>query len=207
MRLLQCTGSVVLVALVAFVIPTASAETFTMATFADPALSSATPLFTLSGNQFTGGWSGFNLELLTPGLPATPDIPDARFTMTPLTATVITSEFYSLSGGEIKFFDGPTLVFDITFQSASLAPDVGFGASTFSLQGVHFNAPLESAGFNANLAFERFAFAFANDVQPPLRDDSTWTASFTSSAAVPEPASAGLLLAGALITSLRRRSA
>jgi hypothetical protein len=210
MPLVQRTCSVAFLALIALVVPTALAQsTATMVTFSDPALDATTPLFSLAGNQFQGGWSGLGLDLLTPGLPLAGDIPDAKFTMTPLTATQIVPGFYSLTGGTIDFLDSAdALVFQITFESASLAPGVGFGASDLALQNVTFFAPLEAALFNSQFGQERFAFSFANDAQIPQSDGSTWTASFTSSSAlVPEPASAGLLLGGGLLVTLLRRRA
>ena len=197
MQLIQGSRPIAVAALVGLAASGAFAQT--VAAFADPALDASTPLFTLVGDQFQGGWSGLNLDLLTPGLPATPDIADATFTMTPLTATVIVPGFYSLTGGQIQFFDGPNLILDIMFDSASLAPDIGFGASDFALQNVTFMAPGESFGFSS----ERFSFGFANDAEIP--NGFSWTASFTSSA-VPEPASVGLLLMGLMIHLRRGRA-
>jgi hypothetical protein len=206
MCLLQRRGSVLLVALVALAIPSALAQpTQTIVTFADPALDATTPLFSLAGNQFQGGWSGLNLDLLTPGLPLTGDLLDAKFTMTPLTATQIVPGYWSLTGGTIDFLDAANaLVFQITFQSASLAPTIGFGASDLALQSVSFYDPAQPGNVFGQ---DRFAFSFANDATS--LDGITWTASFTSSAiAIPEPASAGLLAAGGmLLTGLRRSHA
>jgi hypothetical protein len=210
MPLMHRTGSILLVALIALVIPTALAQpTATMVTFSDPALDATTPLFSLTGNQFQGGWSGLGLDLLTPGLPLAGDIPNAKFTLTPLTATQIVPGYWSLTGGTIDFLDSAdALVFQITFQSASLAPNIGFGASDLALQNVTFFAPLEAPLFNAQIGQERFAFSFANDAAIPRGAGLTWTASFTSSSAlVPEPASAGLLLGGALLVARLRRRA
>ncbi|HPM84382.1 MAG TPA: PEP-CTERM sorting domain-containing protein [Candidatus Anammoximicrobium sp.] len=199
---MQSTRRAVLVGLIALILPAAMAQTLTMVTFADPADDASTPLFTFDGAQFQGGWTGLNLNLLTPGLPLTGDIPDATFTMTTLSATQIVPGYYSLSGGTIEFFDASSvLVFRITFQSASLAPDIGFGASDLALQNVVFYDPAQPT---QPFGQDRFAFSFANDAQ--VGDLSTWTASFTSSA-IPEPASMVLLVAGGLLISLRRREA
>ena len=51
-----------------FAVAAASAGTITIATFADTAADSSTPVFTLAGDQFQGGWSSTGLNLLTPGL-------------------------------------------------------------------------------------------------------------------------------------------
>jgi len=198
---MQSTSRIVLVGLVALILPVAMAQTVTMVTFADPAPDASTPLFTFDGAQFAGGWSGLNLDLLTPGLPLTADIPDATFTMTTLSATQIVPGYYSLSGGTIDFYDASSvLVFQITFQSASLAPEIGFGASDLALQNVTFFDPAQPT---QTFGQDRFAFSFANDAT--VGNTATWTASFTSSA-IPEPASLGLLVAGGLLI-LRRRDA
>jgi hypothetical protein len=197
------TGTVSLVALIALVVPTSLAQpTQTIVTFSDPALDATTPVFTLAGDQFQGGWSGPNLDLLTPGLPIG-DILNAKFTMTPLTATLIVPGYWSLTGGTIDFLTAAdALVFRINFQSASLAPSIGFGASDLALQSVTFFDPAQPG---QPFGQDRFAFSFANDAV--TLDGISWTASFTSSA-IPEPASAGLLVVGGLVlTSLRRRRA
>ena len=205
MRLMHFASPVLLVALIGLCLPAALAEpTATIVTFSDPAANATTPLFSLAGNQFQGGWSGLSLDLLTPGLPSTGDILNAKFTMTPLTATQIVPGYLSLTGGTIDFLDSANaLVFQITFQSASLAPSIGFGASDLALQTVTFFDPAQPSWLFGQ---DRFAFSFANDAVTP--NGSSWTASFTSSAiAIPEPASAGLLVVGGvLLTSLRRRA-
>ena len=201
MRVTRTGSRIALAALAAFAVTAASATT-TIATFADPAADSTTPLFTLAGNQFQGAWSGTGLDLLTPGVaPLLPGVSNAKFTMAPLTATPIAAGFWTLSGGEIDFTDAlNTPVFTIKFDAASLASDIGFGASDLALQNVTFSVP-----GHTNLVFtqERFAFSFANDVL--TSDGTTWTAAFTSSAntTIPEPASVVLLVLG-LLGSLRR---
>jgi hypothetical protein len=172
----------------------------TIATFADPAANGTTPLFALAGNQFTGGWAGTGLTLETPGI-SPPDFPNAKFTMTPLTANMISPGFYTLNGGTITFTDAANApVMLITFQAASLATNIGFGASDLGLQNVVFTVP----GIPETFTDERFAFSFANDVVTP--NGTTWTSSFTSSAVVvPEPAGLLSLGMGALLLLTRRR--
>lgn len=198
-------GRLVLAAALASAAAGAFAGSVTIVTFSDPAPGETTPLFTLNGPQFQGGWSGTGLNLLSPGLTTVPDYGDAKFSMTPLIATPIAPGSWTLSGGQITFTDAAnTPVFVITFDAASLASNIGFGASDLALQNVTFSVPGQSS---VTFEKERFAFSFANDAETP--EGLTWTASFTSSATVwvPEPASFGLLAAGALGSILRRRQA
>lgn len=169
---------------------------YTIATFADPAPDGSTPLFTLDGVLFSGGWGSTGLTLETPGLPA-PDYPDATFFTSVMTATPVIPGLWTLTGGEIVFSDAAaTPVFRITFDAATLNADVGFGASDLALQGVTFYDLVDGLTFDR----ERFAFSFANDTE--TETGWTWTAAFTSSA-IPEPASF-LLLALPLVWRRRR---
>lgn len=184
------------------------AVAFTVATFADPALSGATPLFAFNGATLTGGWSGTGLLLRTPGL-AAPDFPDAKFTVTPLTATpLVPNVEYGLTGpggtaGVISFFDaGNQPLFTIAFASARLTSPLGFGGNDFSADGVVISGPI----IPGVLSDEAFAFSFANPVGTGVPPNYTVTSSFTSSA-VPEPMSLALLIGGGLLGLLRRRSA
>lgn len=176
----------------------ASAQTVTIATFADPALDASTPLFVLDGSTFTGGWAdeGLNLDAAYIGA----NYPDATFTMTPLTY----DGFVGLSGGSIQFFDSSaSLVLQVDFSAATLDQPFVFGASEFAAQDVAFSGPAAGA---LPLDQEQFAFSFANPVTTPT--GATYTADFTSSArVVPEPASLMLLIGGTLIMVARRRMA
>jgi len=189
----------------------ASAFADTIATFADPAQTGNTPLFTLDltvGNPgdglLTGGWSddqtGLDLEIQ--GVCHC----DTWFVMNELTYTgdVMSGQ---TSPGELEFFaDGADPLGDeplvrITFSSASVSL-VGFGGSDFySLD----NVQITGSAVPAALSNEAFAFSFANHV--PLGGDVlngyTVTAAFTSSA-IPEPAGVGLLATGSAML-LRRR--
>lgn len=178
-------------------VATGAAET--VATFADPALSGATPLFTYDSGTavLAGQWMGTGLTLEVPstlvGGPA--NYPNAMFQMTNLTvgAGGVTS------GGKIDFFDNTmTKLFSISFDKALLSDPI-FGASYLKADNVQF---LNAAGVPYNLDEEQFAFSFANAVK--TGNVTTWTAAFTSSA-VPEPSAAVLLMAASLAGLLRRR--
>jgi hypothetical protein len=78
----------------------ASTNAFTLATFADPTLGPATPLFTLAGTTFTGGWGSPGLTLQVPA--TTSSYSNATFTMTPLP---LLNPGGLLGGGTISFFD------------------------------------------------------------------------------------------------------
>lgn len=169
----------------------------TIATFADPAMSGATPLFELDGNTLSGSWSGTGLTLMTPGLSA-PDFTDVTFTMSAVNLTG-TLPFSATGPGSIDFFDSSNNpLFTISFDSASLASPFAFGASEFAAQNVVFSGPI----IDIPLAGEQFAFSFANPVT--TQNGFTVTASFTSSA-VPAPASAALFGLAGLVAGRRRR--
>lgn len=182
----------------------AMAQADTVATFADPSPTGTTPVFAFDGAFFSGGWSGTGLTLETPGLLAIPDFADARFSMTPLSATNIVGNFWSLSGGSINFVDSANVpLLTISFSAATLNIPAGAGASDFVGQNVTFSGPI-LGGF-ASVTNEAFAFSFANPVGSPT--NLTVTSAFTSSAdlIVPAPASAGLLAIGGLAALRRRR--
>src|SRR4051812_26214530 len=105
----------------------ANAQSFTVATFADPSTGPTPPMFTLAGNVFSGSWSGNNLNLLTPGL-AAPDFPNAHFTMSPITVGALGLT----SGGTITFTNNANVPqMTITFSSGHLATPFSFGGSDF----------------------------------------------------------------------------
>ncbi|NOX59533.1 MAG: PEP-CTERM sorting domain-containing protein [Planctomycetes bacterium] len=178
----------------AFAATPALAVPFTVATFADPATSSATPLFEMVGDKLSGGWSGAGLTLQTPGLPNI-DYTDAKFTMTEITVNMDETT----TGGMVSFFasnDDP--LFTITFASGEVNGDLGFGAADFVGNDVTITVP----GFPFTLFDEAFSFSFANKVTTP--NGFTVTAGFTSSA-TPEPASMTLIAIGAAFVLRRRR--
>jgi hypothetical protein len=190
------SATLVVVAILALATTVASADTVTIATFADPAASSATPLFFLDGTTFTGGWTALGLTLETPVTHQT--WPNAKFTMTALSATG-GPNLYAVTGGEINFTDSSNNpLLKITFDGGQIFRPYVFGASDVALDNVVFSGPI----IGAPVHDEQFAFSFTNEVRTAT--GYTWTASFTSSA-IPEPATlSGLLLAG--LTALRRRS-
>lgn len=182
----------------------AAAQADTVATFADPSPNGATPLFTLSGNTFSGGWSGLGLNLQTPGLPLVSDYADATFSMSPLNAVNVFGSFWALSGGSINFLDSASNpLLTITFASATLNVPAGAGASDFAANNVTFSGPILS-GY-ALVTNEAFAFSFANPVG--AANNFTVTSSFTSSADlfVPAPGAAAVLGLGAIGAMRRRR--
>jgi hypothetical protein len=195
-----------------------SAHSKTVATFADPALNTSTPLFTIDGigNTVNGGWgdnkTGLNFEVVWTGNTYN----NAYFTMTQLTITSkpitvpnATLAYFTTSGGTIKFFkdNDPTSampILQIDFDSLSCTFGGLGGDNVFSGNNVKFS------GFeigNTVLSEETFAFSFANlrAFNSVLPDNGyTSTASFTSSA-VPEPVTLALLGIGGMAL-LRRRS-
>jgi hypothetical protein len=189
-----------LAAVLAVGAPLALADTFTVATFADPAPNASAPLFSLTGNTLSGGWSGTGLSL---------DVPvagvvyhDATFAFSDL--TVLDGDG-TLSGGTIEFFDSlsnSVLTIDfvgaqmLSFSEPPITVIFGFAAADSANHDVSFAGP----GVPGGLTEELFAFSFANP--RTVGETTTWTASFTSSA-IPEPASLVLLALGAAV--LRRR--
>ena len=195
MRFVHRTEALFLgVAVLLAVASAAQADTFTLATFADPAINATTPLFTYDGATLTGQWLATGMTLETPGVPA-PNYSNATFSMTP----VAVGAFGVTGGGVISFYDSAhALLMTVTFSQGQLTVPFGFGMSDFAMQNVVISGPI----IPVVLQEESAAFSFAN--QRKVGSLFTATASFTSSAALPEPASVGLLAAGA-VTLLRRK--
>ena len=181
-------------------------NSFLVATFADPALDSSTPLFTVvyePGGSVTGGWgdaqTGLDLEV-----PIISNIPftDAFFEMTPLVYNGGSSGG-ATGGGTIKFFedgDNPntaTPVVKIVFDNAQLNMG-GLWGNLFQSN----NVDITVKDYAGVLSQEQFSFSFTNIVTGET--GFTATAAFTSSA-VPEPMTLGLLGAGSLMLLRRRR--
>jgi hypothetical protein len=181
---------------------TGAAQADTVATFADPAVSPATPLFSLTGNVLTGGWSGLGLNLLTPGT-AAPDYSNVTFTITPLVVLPVAPGFGITNAGQINFFDGANPIFRIEFDSGFLTSPASFGGSDFVGQNVRFSGAVLGGAVSSS---EAFAFSFANPT--PFDGGYTVTSAFTSSAdlRIPGPATLMAMGTGLLAVGRRRRA-
>lgn len=179
-----------------------SAQGATIVTFADPAMGPSTPLFEVNSmtGMLTGGWSGSNLLLETPGLPG-PNLPDATFTLSAV-ALLTPLPFATLGPGQLDFYDSSNVLqLTITFNGGLLTSSFGFGASEFQGNSVTFSGPLLGGTV---LTDEAFAFSFANPVA--TANGYQATASFTSSATVvPAPGAAAIIGLGGLALTRRRR--
>lgn len=187
---------------VAAVAGSASAQSFTFATFADPSTGPVPPMFvydSTGGGTLNAAWGQPGLTLETPGS-AAPDIPNTTFVMTQLIQTG-PGPFATFGGGTIRFF-GPAnnLVFRIDFSSAYLSGPLGFGAADFIGNNVVFSGPI--VGPNP-LVQESFSFSFANQVNTGTGFSAT--AAFTSSAA-PTPGALALVGLSGLVAARRRRA-
>jgi hypothetical protein len=187
----------------------------TIATFADPSISSSNPLFTVDFTALTlnGVWSdaqtGLTLQVPYSGH----TFSNAWFTTNgaiSLTQIVPSLPYYNAGAGVIDFYkDGtstnPLLV--IGFDGGFVSP-YGFGANEVLFTAN--NVTITGSEITSTLSQEQFSFSFANvtpfsSIGTAANDTGfTATASFTSSA-VPEPATITLLCAGVL-TLLKRKS-
>lgn len=188
----------------------AGAVTSTIATFADPAADSTTPLFEvdLTNGFIRGGWDDSQTNLTLNVVYSGHTFNDAFFTMTPVSYSGdITG---GVTGGGVIMFrmDGQgsgttaiTPLIRIEFDSAYISL-TGFGAvemftaSNITITGTEIDIPLTN---------ESFSFSFANYAPLSEGEGFTATAAFTSSATIPEPATLTLLGAGLLMALTRKR--
>jgi len=208
-------------AIIALAVPGGSyaATSTTIATFANPALSSDTPLFTVDFDNgiITGGWedfrTGLDLEVPITGHIHPNLYQDAFFTITDISYEY-EEEGRGLDGGDtgggtIKFYadgadpDQTEPLIRIDFESGYLAKDgVGLYASNVLRAD---DVEITGSQITGVLSGEIFTFSFDN--HQPLNgswdNGFTATAAFTCSA-VPEPATIGLLAMGALL-ALRKK--
>ncbi|MGD0785305.1 MAG: PEP-CTERM sorting domain-containing protein [Sedimentisphaerales bacterium] len=187
----------------------------TIATFADPSISSSNPLFTVDFTALTlnGRWSddqtGLTLQVPYNGHPFFSNAWFETSGAISLTQIVPSLPYYNAGAGVINFYkDGtstnPLIV--ISFDSGFVSP-YGFGANEVLFTAA--NVSITGSEITDTLSQEQFSFSFANvtpssSIGTTANDTGfTATASFTSSATVPEPTTICLLGFGAL--SLIRR--
>lgn len=186
---------------VAAVAGSASAQTFTFATFADPSSGPVPPMFVYDNSgpgTLNAAWGQPGLTLQTPGS-AAPDYSNVTFAMSTLVQTSALP-FATFTGGNIQFFDSSsTMIFRIDFSSAYLSGPLGFGAADLIGNNVVFSGPL----VGSPLSQESFSFSFANQVA--TANGYTATAAFTSSAA-PTPGALALVGISGLVAARRRRA-
>ncbi|MCU0315972.1 MAG: PEP-CTERM sorting domain-containing protein [Fimbriimonadaceae bacterium] len=195
------------VALMAVVGASAMAQTFTVATFADPtvgqnpAVSSMFSFNTVS-NSLSGSWvdgvsvGNLSLSVLGTGYANT----SLSMAAVAATAVVAVPGFYTLAPGSVTFSNiSDANLLTISWNSGVFLNSAGFGASTPNV--VSFSGTAAGAAASA-WDQESFFFSFANT--RISQDVTTYTASLTSSA-VPEPLTMAALALGAGLVAARRR--
>jgi hypothetical protein len=196
----------------------AQGTSVTVATFADPATGSSTPLFNVNttGNQITGGWAdsrtGLNLQVA--GGTGTPYI-DAWFTINttentasaPLTISEPQSfwgmYFGKTGAGVITFYENGTTnkILSVAFNKAYVTPS-SFGVSKTLDPAASITITDYTGSSLFGAAGESFSFGFVNT--DGTSNGYNATASFSLSA-IPEPATIAMLSIGALSLIRKRK--
>ena len=183
--------------------------TNTVLTFEDPSPGGATPFFTINRqvNTIDAAWSDaqMNLNLQLWGA-VTPSYFNAFFTMDQLTFNPVTGV---TDVGRIRFFDNNATPIDqnalviIDFYHALLVADQHVGSTEF----LGHNVTITGTAIPWPLTNESFSFAFANqtDIGGDPANGFTATATFTSSAVIPEPLTLGLFAVGSILALRGKR--
>lgn len=177
----------------------AGTETVTIATFDDPSPGSAESMFEIDYAQgiLNGSWTGSNLNLNVPFTGTS--YSDATFEMDTMTFSGNgIGGYYTDNGGSIRFYDNSnTQVLKIEYDRLWIQSRT----SGIDAQDIYGDNVTISGNGISNLSQEQFGFTFANVINDG--DVYNATATFTSSAVVPEPATIALLAFGGLM--LRKR--
>lgn len=184
------------------------AKADTIATFDDPAIDGATPLFTVDFRPaqmtLSGGWANGNTGLLLHIPYSGNNFTDAWFEMTDVQ---IINTFGDTLGGEINFYengDSTTPLITINFESGHVGYS-NFGADDiFAADGVEFSGSEIPLGLFSEEQIFTFTFANSAKLSGSWNNGFTATAAFASSA-IPEPATICLLGLGTLSLIKRKK--
>jgi hypothetical protein len=191
----------------------------TLATFADPSLNSANPLFTVdfTNMNITGGWAdtktGLILEIPYSGhtIKNSNAFQDVWFEMSTVAVTTTHTMSGETGAGVINFYANGTTTDPLVIVNFLSGAVTRYGLGADEIFAAN-NVTISGSEISGILSQEQFSFGFANLAKLPghtlWTDGFTSTAAFTSSAIiepiVPEPATICLLGFGAL--SLIRRN-